>query len=103
MKPTLLVLSKAPAVPRFFKDNHMSLNHFLLRGQVISLYRKFMRCTKGMNKNDATELRQWIRTDFERYRHEHDLDKIKNLITAGQHQMHTLQGSVSMAQTGRHQ
>ncbi|SAM06767.1 hypothetical protein [Absidia glauca] len=102
MRPTLQLLHKAPPIPRFFKDSDMSLNHFLLRGQVISLYRKFLRCTKGLNKKDAQELRHWVRSDFERYRNERDLDKIKNLITSGQHQMHTLQGSVSMAQASRH-
>ncbi|KAI9307318.1 hypothetical protein BJ944DRAFT_247487 [Cunninghamella echinulata] len=101
MRSSLLLLSKAPPVPRFFKDADMTLNHFLLQRQVISLYRKLMRCTKGLNKSDAKELRDWIRTDFEKYRHERDLDKIKNLITSGQHQMHTLQGSVSLAQTSR--
>ncbi|CAO3596584.1 unnamed protein product [Absidia cylindrospora] len=61
MRSTLLLLSKTPPVPRFFKDSDMSLNHFLLRGQVISLYRKFLRCTKGLNKSNADELRQWVR------------------------------------------
>ncbi|CAO3619156.1 unnamed protein product [Cunninghamella echinulata] len=110
----------------------MTLNHFLLQRQVISLYRKLMNVQKvckliilnkqkketlkwellvtcilllllllGLNKGDAKELRDWIRTNFEKYRHERDLDKIKNLITSGQHQMHTLQGSVSLAQTSR--
>ncbi|KAI8073271.1 hypothetical protein BC940DRAFT_290966, partial [Gongronella butleri] len=103
MRPALLLLHKgaAPPVPKFFKDSHMTLNHFLLRGQVLSLYRKLIRCTKGLNKSDADELRHWIRADFERYRNERDLDKIKNLITVGQHQMHTLQGSVSLAQASR--
>ncbi|ORX61564.1 hypothetical protein DM01DRAFT_1404343 [Hesseltinella vesiculosa] len=101
MRPALMLLSKAPPVPKFFKDADMSLNHFLIRGQVISLYRKLMRCTKGLKKSDAEELRLWIRADFERYRNERDLDKIKSLITSGQYQMHSLQSSVSLAHASR--
>ncbi|CAO3616265.1 unnamed protein product [Cunninghamella blakesleeana] len=93
MRFTLLLLSKAPPVPRFFKDADMSLNHFLIKGQVISLYRKLINVPKNY---------KWIRANFEKYRHERDLDKIKSLITSGQHQMHTLQGSVSLAQVSHH-
>ncbi|KAI8879855.1 hypothetical protein K501DRAFT_325316 [Backusella circina FSU 941] len=98
MLPTLSRLHKAPPVPKFFKES-LTLDHFLLRKQVISLYREIARCTKGMDKGDAKELLRWARDDFERHRKETNIDNIKSLISSGKHQMHSLQSSVSLAHT----
>ncbi|KAI9363795.1 hypothetical protein BD770DRAFT_407355 [Pilaira anomala] len=91
---------KAPPMPKFF-DKGLTLDHFLLKGQVISLYRQIVRCTKGMDKNDAKELIHWARADFERHRKERDIETIKSLISAGKHQMHSLQSSVTLAHTAK--
>lgn len=105
MFPTLIRLHKAhahkaPAMPKFFQEG-LTLDHFLLRGQVISLYRQIVRCTKGMDKRDAKELIQWARADFERYRNEKDIENIKSLISAGKYQMHSLQSSVTLSHAGK--
>ncbi|GAB5588629.1 hypothetical protein Unana1_03529 [Umbelopsis nana] len=52
----------------------------------------------GLDKKDAEEIRQWARSDFERYKAEKDLEKIKSLITSGKHQMHSVQQSLMLAQ-----
>ncbi|KAG2205686.1 uncharacterized protein EV154DRAFT_598555 [Mucor mucedo] len=101
MFPTLARLHKAPAMPKFFEKG-LSLNHFLVKRQVISLYRQICRCTKGMSKSDAKELMQFARADFERHRKETDIDTIKSLISAGKYQMHSLQSSVTLAHTAKH-
>ncbi|EPB90687.1 hypothetical protein HMPREF1544_02431 [Mucor circinelloides 1006PhL] len=75
MLPTLIRLHKAPPMPKFFQEG-LTLDHFLLRGQVISLYRQIVRCTKGMDKRDAKELIQWARADFERHRNEKSIVSI---------------------------
>ncbi|KAG2199890.1 hypothetical protein INT46_009830 [Mucor plumbeus] len=98
MLPTLIRLHKAPPMPKFFQEG-LTLDHFLLRGHVLSLYRQIIRCTKGMDKSDAKELIQWARTDFERHRNEKSIDHIKSLISSGKHQMHSLQSSVTLAHT----
>ncbi|KAI8988496.1 LYR motif-containing protein 2-like protein [Mycotypha africana] len=98
---TLVRLQKAPAVPKFFKEAP-TLDHFLVRAQVISLYRQIVRCTKGMDKTQAKELLQWARADFERHRFEKDIENIRSLITSGKHQMHSLQSSVMLAQVSKH-
>ncbi|KAI8997780.1 hypothetical protein BDB01DRAFT_846388 [Pilobolus umbonatus] len=98
MIPTITRLHRAPPLPKFFKEG-LTLDHFLLRSQVISLYRQILRCTKGMNKEDAKELKSWVKYDFERHRNETNIDNIKALISSGKHQMHALQGSVSLAHT----
>ncbi|KAI9484023.1 MAG: hypothetical protein EXX96DRAFT_560541 [Benjaminiella poitrasii] len=100
MLPTLIRCQKRPALPKFFKED-FTLDHFILRGQVISLYRQIVRCTKGMNKSDARELIRWARADFDRHRKETDIDTIRSLLSSGKHQMHSLQSSVSLAQTNR--
>ncbi|KAI9319423.1 hypothetical protein BX666DRAFT_1926014 [Dichotomocladium elegans] len=100
MKTALVRLSRSaapPPVPKFFKDVDMSLAHFLVRGQAISLYRQILRCTKGLDKQSAREIRDFARSDFERYRNERDLDKIRSLISSGKQQMHSLQASVELA------
>ncbi|KAG2220251.1 hypothetical protein INT45_008792 [Circinella minor] len=86
-----------PPVPRFFKDPQMSLAHFMIKGQVISLYRQILRCGKKLDKRDKQEIRDFARADFERYRNEKDLDKIRSLLSSGKQQMHSLQASVQLA------
>ncbi|KAI8369141.1 complex 1 protein [Choanephora cucurbitarum] len=100
MLPTLVRLHKAPAMPKFFQEG-LTLDHFILRGQVISLYRSIVRCTKGMDKANAKDLIQFARADFERHRHETNLESIRSLISVGKYQMHSLQSSVSLAHTSR--
>lgn len=100
MLSSVVRLQKAPPVPKFFKEG-LSLDHFLIRSQVISLYRQIVRCTKGMDKPSAKEIIQWARADFERHRHETNIDNIKSLISSGKHQMHSLQNSVYLAQAGK--
>ncbi|KAL0075164.1 NADH dehydrogenase 1 alpha subcomplex subunit 6 NDUFA6 [Phycomyces blakesleeanus] len=97
MRPALILSHRAPPVPKFFKKESLTLDHFLTRGRVISLYRQILRSTKGLDKHDAQELRAWARSDFERARHETDLDKIKALLSSGKHQMHNLQSSITLA------
>ncbi|KAJ2056592.1 hypothetical protein GGI17_006115 [Coemansia sp. S146] len=51
----------------------LSFQQFIQRGQVISMYRKYMRLTKQIpDKPSRRELREWIRGDFDRYRTESD-------------------------------
>ncbi|KAL1930175.1 hypothetical protein VTP01DRAFT_1329 [Rhizomucor pusillus] len=89
--------SAPPPVPKFFRDTEISLAHFMVRGQVISLYRQILRCTKGLDKASAKEVRDWARADFERYRHEKDIEKIRSLLSSGKQQMHSLQTSLNLA------
>ncbi|KAH8550267.1 hypothetical protein BGW37DRAFT_558324 [Umbelopsis sp. PMI_123] len=83
---------------RFFEADGLSLEHFLAKRRVISLYRDILRSLKGLNKTEAEEIRQWARSDFEHYRNEKDLEKIKSLITSGKQQMRNVQQSLMLAQ-----
>ncbi|KAI9275953.1 hypothetical protein BDA99DRAFT_496961 [Phascolomyces articulosus] len=105
MRSTALRLASqakaAPPVPRFFKDSQMSLAHFMIKGQVISLYRSILRCGKGLDKRDKQEIRDFARADFERYRNEKDLEKIRSLLSSGKQQMHSLEASVQLAHANK--
>ncbi|CAM0139817.1 unnamed protein product [Umbelopsis sp. WA50703] len=90
---------QAASKKRFFEADGLSLEHVgESKRRVISLYREILRSLKGLNKRDADEIRHWARSDFERYRSEKDVEKIKNLITSGKHQMHSVQKSLMLAQ-----
>ena len=45
---------------------------FILRQQVISLYRDFMRVTRHLPEADRQETRKWIRDDFKQNMHLQD-------------------------------
>lgn len=68
-------LRLAPA-PDYFLDLDLLTNNrfphldqFLTRAKVLSLYRQFIRATKGFGDNAARwETVRWVRTDFERYK-----------------------------------
>ncbi|KAM3588354.1 hypothetical protein VKS41_000802 [Umbelopsis sp. WA50703] len=64
---------QAASKKRFFEADGLSLEHFLAKRRVISLYREILRSLKGLNKRDADEIRHWARSDFERYRSEKDV------------------------------
>ncbi|KAF9187866.1 hypothetical protein BGZ50_001722 [Haplosporangium sp. Z 11] len=65
---------------------------------VLSLYREIQRTLKGIkDPRDRKELQTWARSDFERYRHEKNPDKIKSLISQGKHQFHALQTNLSLS------
>ncbi|KAJ2712593.1 hypothetical protein H4S00_005715, partial [Coemansia sp. D1744] len=52
---------------------NLSFQQFIQRGQVIGMYRKYMRLTQRIaDKTTRKETREWIRGDFDRYKHETD-------------------------------
>ncbi|KAI9096068.1 LYR motif-containing protein 2, partial [Phlyctochytrium arcticum] len=74
-----------------------SLSSFLLRSKVLSLYRTILRSARHIPlKEDRDFVYDWARSDFERYRNETDVDKIKMLLSQGQVQAKTLDRSVTL-------
>lgn len=76
----------------------LSLPAFLLRAQVLSLYRTILRTTRLLAKSDPTrnELKDFARTEFERNRHvqQHDLSRVKSLVAAGRAEVERWRGSI---------
>lgn len=62
----------------------LSLDHFLLRSRVLSLYRTITRAT-GRIKDPATraETRKFARDEFERHRGVTDISHIRYLLSTG--------------------
>ncbi|XP_054158215.1 LYR motif-containing protein 2-like [Oppia nitens] len=66
---------------RRLSANTLTLSEFMLRQQVLSLYKSFM---KQINRTDSQrELRDWIRQDFEANRHHTQPETIKMHLTRG--------------------
>ena len=51
---------------------HFHSLQFILRQQVISLYREFMKVTRNLPEADRVETRKWIRDDFKMNMHLED-------------------------------
>ncbi|KDN36418.1 hypothetical protein K437DRAFT_229769 [Tilletiaria anomala UBC 951] len=83
-------------------DAKLTLEHFLLRAQGISLYRRFIRATRDIHNPDARlETIAWIRSDFDRTKLETDLERIKDFLILGQRQLKQLQAPWQLTSAGR--
>ncbi|KAG0017872.1 LYR motif-containing protein 2 [Entomortierella chlamydospora] len=84
-------------VAKLYPESRFDLD-FLTRARVLSLYRDIQRAIRSVkDPKDRQDLQTWARSDFERYRHETNPDKIKSLISQGKHQFHALQTNLSLS------
>ncbi|KAI7818713.1 hypothetical protein BC939DRAFT_462193 [Gamsiella multidivaricata] len=96
--PPAIPASLARSSKRLAVKDGPNLEYFLTRARVLSLYRDIQRTLKDIkDPRDRQDLQTWARSDFERYRHETNPDKIKSLISQGKHQFHALQTSLSLS------
>lgn len=76
----------------------LSLPAFLLRAQVLSLYRTILRTTHLLAKSDPTrhELKDFARKEFERNRHvqQDDLSQVRSLVAAGKAEVERWRGLI---------
>ncbi|KAJ2455785.1 hypothetical protein EV183_000633 [Coemansia sp. RSA 2336] len=73
----------------------LSFQQFIQRGKVIGMYRKYMRLTKRIADTSARrETRQWIRSDFERYKHETDPKRIDVLLAQASRQYKEMESGI---------
>ncbi|KND04624.1 uncharacterized protein SPPG_00341 [Spizellomyces punctatus DAOM BR117] len=77
-----------------------SLAQFLTRQKALGLYRSILRLTRHLDPENKKFIRDWARSDFERYRYEVDSEKISMLISQGVVQLRTLERSVSLSKVG---
>jgi hypothetical protein len=61
----------------------LSLEHFLLRSRVLSLYRSIARSLYTLPADKRRESLAYARGEFERNKHERDAGKIRYLISTG--------------------
>ncbi|KAJ3302112.1 LYR motif-containing protein 2 [Kappamyces sp. JEL0829] len=74
-----------------------NLKDFMIRLQVLQLYRECLRAIQHIEPNAKRELRDWIREDFKRFKNESDPDKIKTLLSQGNAQLRTLLTTATLA------
>ncbi|EQB55252.1 LYR motif-containing protein 2 [Colletotrichum siamense] len=74
--------SNGPAKSRLGKT--LSLDHFLQRSRVLSLYREILRGTQRIaDPTTRAESRRYARDEFERHRDVTDINHIRYLISTG--------------------
>ncbi len=80
------------------KSSQLTLEHFLMRARTLSLYRKYLRATRDIpNPLARWETIHFFRDDVHRFRHETDLEKIKDLLVQGNRFLKQMQGQMTLA------
>ncbi|KAL8611419.1 hypothetical protein ACOMHN_014474 [Nucella lapillus] len=75
----------------------LSLKRFILRSEVLRLYRDMLRVVKRVpSTQQQTELHRWIRTDFENNKHHTDEEAIRMMITKGRMSLKELEQSLAL-------
>ena len=78
----------------------MSLDHFLQRQRVLSLWREIVRETNKIeNEKIRREMRNFARDEFDRYRNVEDLDHIRYLLSTGKEQLKSMSRYVDQMQS----
>lgn len=71
----------------------LSLKRFLLRRQVLSLYRDILRTIRSVSDaQHRQQLRDWARNDFKVNKHHGDEDTIRMLLLQGRRSLEELKG-----------
>jgi Complex 1 protein (LYR family) len=88
---TMRVTPNTMSTSRFQKAP-LSLDHFLQRQRVLSLWREIVRATNKIPRsNTRNEMRQYARQGFERNRNVTDLIQIRYLISTGKTELEGMQ------------
>ncbi|GAA5864349.1 hypothetical protein JCM8547_005793 [Rhodosporidiobolus lusitaniae] len=96
MQRSLPVLASARP-SRFANVPSLPLDYFINRANALSLYRQFIRATRGLgDANTRWETVEFIRGDFERYRGVVDSEKAKTLLALGSRQLKQLHSTGSL-------
>ncbi|EDW60412.1 LYR motif-containing protein 2 [Drosophila novamexicana] len=86
-------MSKLPKVA-------LSLKQFMLRQEVLKLYREIWRTTRLVpDQHSRRELREWARHDFQANRNQDDEVAIKMLLQSGRRSLTELQTSLELSGT----
>lgn len=81
----------------------LSLKHFILRSQAVSLYRKFVRESRGIGNPQARrETLHWIRDEFDATRGMTDQEQIKDRLQHGHRMLRQLSGPWQLVSSGSH-
>ena len=80
------------------RSSQLTLEHFLMRSRTLSLYRKYLRATRDIpNPVARWETINFFRDDVQRFRHETDLERIKDLLMQGHRFLKQMHGQMTLA------
>ena len=82
--------------PRRLPPDVMSLDRFMLRKQVLELYRDFMRLTRHVPEGDREYMRSFIRDDFKNQKHLTEELDIKMHLSRGRLGLREMTAAVHM-------
>ncbi|XP_030020650.2 LYR motif-containing protein 2 [Manduca sexta] len=78
----------------------LNLKQFLLRQQVLKLYREIFRTIRHVpDESTRIELKQWARTDFRNNMHHTDQTAIKSMLHYGKKSLKDLQHSLALSKS----
>ena len=77
----------------------LTLKQFMLRQEVLKLYRTFFRTVRLLPKEQQSDLAYWIRTDFKNNKNIdlNDEERIKAMLYHGQKMLNELKNSVDFS------
>ncbi|GAA6010852.1 hypothetical protein JCM10207_003959 [Rhodosporidiobolus poonsookiae] len=99
MRRTALLLAQEATArrSRFGSAPPLPLDYFINRANALSLYRQFIRATRGLgDARSRWETVEWVRGDFERYRGVVESEKAKTLLALGHRQLKQLNATGSL-------
>ncbi|KAM3957074.1 LYR motif-containing protein 2 [Aphomia sociella] len=78
----------------------LSLKQFMLRQEVLKLYREVFRTIRLVSDNTTRkELKEWARTDFRNNMHHTDETTIKSMLYYGRKSLKDLQHSLALSKS----
>ncbi|KAM8939018.1 LYR motif-containing protein 2 [Pelodytes ibericus] len=78
----------------------LSLRQFMVRQQVLGLYRKILRAVRQIpDTADRHYMKEWATEEFKRNKGETEEVTIRMMITQGQRQLQTLENSLQLAKS----
>ncbi|XP_033636084.1 LYR motif-containing protein 2-like [Asterias rubens] len=76
----------------------LTFKQFLLRQQVLSLYRDVHRALRRVpDDKDRAELKVWAREEFKRNKSQHEEMAIRMLLTQGKRTLREIESTVTLA------
>ncbi|CAK1555266.1 unnamed protein product [Leptosia nina] len=80
--------------------NALSLKQFLLRQEVLKLYRDIFRTLRKVPDSVTREdLKEWARTDFRNNKYHNDEASIKSMLYYGRKSLRDLQRSLALSES----
>lgn len=90
MHSTITRLANISRTTRLNTKPPISLEHFLQRSRVLSLYRTIIRSIFRIPKPKRSEPLAYARGEFERNKHVQDLTQIRYLVSTGKTEFETM-------------